>query len=78
MIEDCIMDGDVIVVHSKKTARNGETVVALIEGAATVKRLYRKKGQIELHPANRTMKPIVVRGGDLKIQGVVVGLLRNY
>jgi repressor LexA len=78
MIEDCIMDGDVIVVKSQSTANNGDTVIALVEGAATVKRYYKKSGTIELHPANVTMLPIVVRGGDFKIQGVLAGLMRSY
>ena len=78
MIDDGIMEGDVIVVRSQKTARNGETVVALIDGAATVKRYYRKRGVVELHPANEKMKPFIVEGGPFAIQGVVVGLLRHY
>ena len=78
MIEDGIMEGDVIVVRSQKTARNGETVVALIDGAATVKRYYKKKGVVELHPANEKMSPFIVEGGPFAIQGIVVGLLRHY
>lgn len=78
MIDDGIMEGDLIVVKHQSTARNGETVVALIDGAATVKRYYRKKGVVELHPANEKMRPFFVRGGPFEIQGIVVGLLRHY
>jgi repressor LexA len=78
MVEDCIMSGDTIVVRSQKEAKNGETVVALVEGAATVKRYYQKGETIELHPANERMAPILVQGGDFEIQGIVVGLMRSY
>ena len=78
MIDDGIMEGDLIVVRHQSTARNCETVVALIDGAATVKRYYRKKSVVELHPANKKMAPFFVRGGPFEIQGIVVGLLRHY
>lgn len=78
MIEDGILDGDVIVVKEQKNASNGDTVVAVIDNEATVKRYYKKKSAIELHPANSTMKPIIVKNGDFQIKGVLVGLLRSY
>ena len=78
MIDDGIMEGDLIIVKHQSTARNGETVVALIDGAATVKRYYRKKEGVELHPANEKMQPFFVSAGPFEIQGVVVGLLRHY
>lgn len=78
MIEDGILDGDVIIVKEQSSAQNGDTVVALIDNEATVKRFYKKKSQIELHPANSSMKPIVVTNGDLKIRGILVGLIRAY
>lgn len=78
MIEDGILDGDVIVVKEQKNANNGDTVVAVIDNEATVKRYYKNKSIIELHPANSTMKPIVVKSGDFQIKGVLVGLLRSY
>jgi repressor LexA len=78
MIEECIMDGDLIVVRSQRVSKNGDTVVALVEGAATVKKYFKKNNRIELHPANSALTPIVVRGGDFKIQGIVVGLIRKY
>lgn len=78
MIEDGILDGDVIIVKKSNSAFNGETVVALIDGEATVKRFYKKKEQIELHPANSTMKPIIITGGAFEIKGSLVGLFRSY
>ncbi len=78
MIEDCIMDGDFIVIRSQRVAKAGDTVVALIDGAATVKKYFKKNNRIELHPANSALRPIMVTGGDFKIQGIVVGLIRKY
>lgn len=80
MIDEQIADGDYIVVHSRTSARNGETVVALVHGShATVKKLYREKnGRIRLQPANATMDPIYVDEHDVQVQGVVVGVIRKY
>ncbi len=78
MIEDGILDGDLIVVKEQNTAKNGDTVVAVIDNEATVKRFYKKSNQIELHPANSTMKPIIVTQGDFQIKGVLAGLIRAY
>lgn len=78
MIEDGILDGDVIVVKEQRTANNGDTVIAVVDNEATVKRFYKKNSSIELHPANSTMKPIIIENGDLQIKGVLVGLLRSY
>ena len=78
MIDEGIVEGDTIVVRKQNTAANGQTVVALVEGAATVKKFYRKKDEIELRPANASMASIFVREGEFTIQGVVVGLLRRY
>ena len=78
MIDEGIVEGDTIVVRKQNTAANGQTVVALVDGDATVKKFYRKKDTIELRPANASMSSIFVREGDFTIQGVVVGLLRRY
>jgi len=80
MIEEQIRDGDYIVVQAQGTAEDGQMVVALVGGeAATVKKLYREAGnRIRLQPANPTMKPILVDGDDVKIQGIVVGVIRKY
>jgi len=78
MVEDGIFDGDTIVVKKQSTAVNGQTVVALVQGEATVKKFYKKGGAVELRPANSLMKSIVVREGEFEIRGIVVGLLRRY
>ena len=79
MIEDGIHDGDYVVVNRRERAANGEMVAALLNGEATLKRFYRESdGRIRLQPANERMKPIWVAEGDLKVQGVVVGLMRKY
>jgi repressor LexA len=80
MIDEQIRDGDFIVVHGRESARNGETVVALLQGSfATVKKFYREKdGRIRLQPANTTLSPIYVDARDVQVQGVVVGVIRRY
>ena len=79
MIDDHIEDGDFVSIEERKTAINGETVVALLDGnEATLKRYYRENGHVRLQPANHTMEPIIVRDGEFKIQGIVVGILRKY
>src|SRR5712692_10435541 len=60
MVEDGIRDGDVLVVKRQATAENGQTVVAMVNGEATVKRFYRKEGGVELRPANSLAKSIVL------------------
>ncbi len=77
MIDDNICDGDYVVVEKRETARDGETVVALLEdGEATLKRFYRERDGIRLQPANANYQPIKVR--DVAIQGIVVGVVRRY
>jgi len=78
MKEDGILDGDFIVVRRQPTAQNGEIVVALINNEATVKRYYKRKNHVELRPAHGEMAPIIVRDGDLRIEGKVVGVMRQY
>jgi len=79
MIEDHIQDGDYVIVEKRDHAENGETVVALLDNEqATLKRFYREKGRVRLQPANPDMKPIIVKTGDLKIQGVVIGVMRKF
>lgn len=76
MIDEHIRDGDYVVCQRRNTARNGETVVALLpNGEATLKKLYREKGRIRLQPANPAYEPIRVDSVD--IQGVVTGVLRR-
>jgi repressor LexA len=78
MIDEGIFEGDYIVVDGRRTANNGDTVVAVIDGAATVKKFYRERGRIRLQPANARLQPIFVRGAGIEIRGVVVGLMRRY
>ena len=79
MIEDGIHDGDFVVVNRREKAQNGEMVAALVNGEATLKRYYRESdGRIRLQPANERMSPIFVNENELKVQGVVVGLMRRY
>lgn len=79
MIRDGILDGDHIIVEDRADAENGQTVVALIDGAATVKRFHREGGGIiRLQPANEAVEPIRVKETDVEIRGVVVAVLRRY
>ncbi len=80
MIEEHIRDGDYVVINDKQAADNGEMVIAMLDGAgATVKRYYRERdGRIRLQPANETMQPLFVHEDDVRIQGIVVGVLRRY
>lgn len=78
MRDDGILPGDVVVVQKQHTARNGQTVIALVNGDATIKIYHRKAGVVELHPANETMKPIIVKEHDtFHIEGIVVGVIRH-
>jgi repressor LexA len=78
MIEDGILEDDIIICRHQNTANQGQTVVAVVDGEATVKNYYRKRSAIELHPANSSMSPIIVNSGTFQIAGVLVGLLRRY
>src|SRR2546425_8079007 len=80
MIDEQIRQGDFIVLQSKQTADNGQTVVALIDGSdATVKRFYGGRNQVRLEAANPRYKPIVIRPPErVQIQGLVVGVIRQY
>jgi repressor LexA len=80
MIEEQIRDGDYVIVEDRQVATEGEMVVALLGGEnVTLKKFYREPGgRIRLQPANATMKPLVVDAEDVRIQGVVIGVLRKY
>lgn len=80
MIDEQIRDGDFIIVNSRQTALNGEMVVALVDGdSATVKKFYLESdGRVRLQPANETMPPLFYPARQVRIQGVVVGLIRRY
>lgn len=80
MVEDHICDGDYVLVQRAETARDGEIVVALVNGAeSTLKRFYREPGdRVRLQPANASMEPIYVPGAAVAIQGKVLAVLRKY
>ena len=80
MIEAGIMNGDLVVIEQRDTARNGEIVVALINGnEATLKRLQNNNdGSVTLIPENSTMVPMNYPATQVEIQGVLVSLLRRY
>jgi repressor LexA len=80
MREEQIADGDFIVVEPSEVARDGQTVVALIDDReTTVKKIYNEQGQIRLQPANDEYQPIIVKEEHrVKVMGLVVGLIRNY
>ncbi|MCH7989040.1 MAG: transcriptional repressor LexA [Planctomycetes bacterium] len=77
MIEDQISDGDYVVVKKQENCRDGEIVVALVDGQdATLKRFYREQNRVRLEPANSSMKPIF--SDNVDIMGVVIGVVRRY
>jgi repressor LexA len=79
MIDEQIRDGDLVIVEDRRSAENGETVVALLSGTdVTLKKLYRENGQIRLQPANPAIQPIIVPADQVQIQGVVIGVMRKY
>ena len=80
MIDEHIADGDYVIVERRDTARNGERVVALIDGEhATLKTLFREpNGRIRLQPANARLAPLVYESERVQVQGVAIGVLRKY
>ena len=71
-----IFNGDYIIVREQKSAMNGEIVVAMIDGSATVKTFYKEQGRVRLQPENDTMEPIYAT--NPVILGKVVGLMRRF
>jgi len=80
MIEEQIRDGDYVIVENRRFARDGEMVIALLDGEnVTLKKLYREGGgRVRLQPANAALQPIYVDQDRLRVQGVVIGVLRKY
>lgn len=78
MIDDGIRDGDLVVVQQQAVPNNGDTVVAVVQGEATIKRYYQRGHMIELRPANARMVPIQVDAHAVEIKGIVAGLMRKY
>lgn len=79
MIEDGILDGDWVVIEQRDQARNGEVVVALVDGGeATLKRIEQQPGEVILHPANGRLAPLRYAPDQVQVQGVLVGQMRRY
>jgi repressor LexA len=79
MIDEQIRDGDFVIVEDRRTAENGEMVVALLQGSdVTLKKFYRENGHVRLQPANPAMKPLLVPAEQVQVQGVVIGVMRRY
>ena len=76
MVNAGILNGDYIVVREQKTAMNGEIVVAMIDGDATVKTFYKERGRVRLQPENDAMEPIYA--DNPTILGKVVALMRRF
>ncbi len=78
MIDDAILDGDYVVIRRQSTAHNGQTVVASIDGEATLKKFYKKRHAVELRPANTQYDAITIKPPHaFRIEGVLVGVLRS-
>lgn len=78
MIEEGVHDGDFVVVQEQSEARPGQMVVALVSDEVTLKRYFPEGELVRLQPANPRMEPIRVPASDLRLQGIVVGLMRRF
>jgi repressor LexA len=79
MVDEGILDGDWVVIEQRDHARNGEIVVALVDGSdATLKRIEQRPGKVVLHPANATMQPMTFAPDQIRIQGILVAQMRRY
>jgi repressor LexA len=78
MIDEGIHDGDYVIVLRREVAQPGEMVVALVGDDATLKRFYPEGPMVRLQPANPNMDPIRVPARDVRVQGIVVGLMRKF
>ncbi|MBT0664482.1 transcriptional repressor LexA [Geobacter pelophilus] len=78
MVNDAIVDGDLVLIRPQQTADNGDIVVAMIDGEATLKRFYRERDHIRLQPRNPNMAAIIIPAGEeLAIIGKAVKIIRN-
>src|SRR5438093_3770312 len=78
MIEDGIRDGDLILVRRALEADDGRTVIAVVDGEATLKRFYRHRAQVELRAANAALRPMRFPASRVQVRGILIGLLRRY
>lgn len=78
MVDEGILEGDYVILKKQDTAHNGQTVVALVNNEATIKKYFKRKDKIELHPANPSYRPIIVEADqDFKIEGILAGVIRK-
>jgi repressor LexA len=78
MIEEGILSGDIAIIKHQHQADNGQIVVAVVDNETTLKKYFKRSKQIELHPANSSMRPIVVKDKECEVRGLLVGLIRTY
>jgi repressor LexA len=78
MIDEHICDGDIALIENRTEARDGEIVVAFLieENQATLKKIYRRGTNVELHPANSQLQPLTLPASQVSVQGIFRGLLR--
>lgn len=78
LIGEMVRDGDFVVVLRREVAEPGEMVVAAVGDDITLKRYYPEGNMVRLQPANAAMPPIMVPAKDVRVQGIVVGLMRKF
>ena len=79
IIENHIQDGDVVIVERRKEAKNGELILALLDHENLIlKRFYNESDQIRLQPISSGVEPIFIEKDNLKVHGVVVGIMRKF
>jgi repressor LexA len=78
MVNAHLLDGDTLLIRAQSSAQNGDIVVAMVDGEATVKRFFQEKDRVRLQPENSTMKPIYLERGEFRIVGKAVGVLRKF
>ena len=78
MVEDGIRDGDLVLIRRAVRAEKGQTVVAIVDGEATLKRFFPHGAQVELRPANAALRPVFLPASRVEIRGILIGLLRRY
>jgi repressor LexA len=80
MIDAHILDGDLVLIRPQQTADNGQIVVAMVDGEATLKRFFKEKNRIRLQPENKEMEPIIINAGQAEtvIVGKLLKTIRNY
>ena len=79
MMDEQIRDGDIVIVEDRKKPHNGETVIALLDGAnVTLKTYFLESNNVRLQPANPALSPLLLKPASVHIQGVVLAVMRKY